>query len=188
MSSPGSSARGSLFPVHRSWKVALVVAIVMLLLALLGVGLTSANRAIAPTYWMSLVPVYGVLCVAAAWNRMRFGEGAHRLVLRQIFHWVGIAAALALEFFIRSSNEESGKAAGFNALLLLALGCFLAGVHLEWLFTIVGILLALLLIVVDNTDQYLWLIMAIGIVVLIGLFWLMRILARTVDQSSGPSR
>lgn len=177
-----STKRTTLFPVHRSWKVALIVTIVMLLLALLGVGLTTTDRGIAQPYWMSLVPVYGLLCITVAWNRVRRGEGGNYLVLQQFFHWFGVAAAIALEFFIRRTNLETGPAAGFNALLLLALGCFLAGVHLEWLFAIVGILLALLLFVVDNIDQYIWLIMAIGIIVLIGLTWLMRTLARTVDR------
>lgn len=177
-----SARAGGLFPVHRSWKVALIVTIVMLLLALLGVGLTTTNRAIAQPYWMSLVPVYGLLCIMVAWSRVQRGEGGRYLVLQQFFHWFGVAAAIGLEFFIRRSSLETGTAAGFNSLLLLALGCFLAGVHLEWLFAVVGVLLAMLLFVVDNVEQYIWLVMVIGIVVLIGLTWLMRTLGRTVEK------
>ena len=40
-------------------------------------------------------------------------------------------------------------------LLILALGCVLAGIHLEWLFALVGLLLALILIVVSVAQQYL---------------------------------
>src|SRR5262245_13594485 len=85
------------FHLRRSWKIALGVVAVMVLLALLGVGLTTTNRAFARTYWVSLVPVYGLLCVAVAWSRSRFGEGGRWLVLRQVVHWLGIAAALALD-------------------------------------------------------------------------------------------
>jgi hypothetical protein len=174
----------SAFPIHRSWKIALVVAIIMVVLALLGIGLTTTNRAIAPTYWISLVPVYGLLCVAVAWSRVQHGEGG-RLVIRQILHWLGIAAALGLDFYIRGTGEETGVAAGFNALLLLALGCFLAGVHLEWLFSLVGLVLALTLIVVVKADQYLWLIVIVGVLAIAAMIWLMRTLAKTSERTRG---
>src|SRR5262245_62440841 len=127
-------ARVPLFSVARSWKVVVAVAIVMVLLAMLGVALTTTSRDFAPTYWMALVPVYGFLCIAVAWMRARHEGHAYRvLVFRQVFHWVGVGAALAIDFAIRTSGEETGQATGISALLILALGCFLAGVHLEGL-------------------------------------------------------
>src|SRR5262249_43489268 len=63
--------RRPLFPVSKSWKIASVVAVIMVLLALLGIGLTTTNSAAAPIYWVSLVPIYGLLCVSLAWTRAR---------------------------------------------------------------------------------------------------------------------
>jgi hypothetical protein len=183
-----NSRDSTAFPIHRSWKIGLIVAIIMILLALLGVGLATTNKDIAPTYWICLVPVYGMLCVATAWSRVRRGEGGRVLVVRQALHWLVIAGALGIEFFLRGSGEETGKAAGFNALLLLTVGCFLAGVHMEWLFIIVGILLALLLFVMDRADQYLWLIMIVGIVVLIAMALFMKMLAKTNERPSATGR
>src|SRR5262249_30872685 len=138
----------ALFPIHRSWQIATVVAVVMVLLALLGVGLTTSSSSAAPVYWISLVPVYGFLCIGTAWARSRHGGVFDRpMVLRQLLHWLGIGVALSLDFYIRGTGEESGMGAGLNALLLLALGCFLAGVHLDWLFAPVGVLLAVALII-----------------------------------------
>src|SRR5262245_35841648 len=108
-------------PSHRSLKVAIAVAILMVLLAVVGVGLTTTDRAFAATYWMALVPVYGLLCVAVAWVRANRGEGGPGVVVRQVMHWLAIAAAVWLDFFIRRAGEETGVAAGFTALLLLAL-------------------------------------------------------------------
>jgi hypothetical protein len=148
----------------------------MVLLALLGVGLSTASKEAASVYWVSLVPVYGLLCVGAAWVRARQGRGIEReAVLRQLFHWLGIGAALGLDFYIRGTGEESGTGAGLNALLLLAVGCYLAGVHLEWLFVLVGILLTVALIVVTKAEQYLWLIFLVGalsVAAMLGLIWL----------------
>jgi len=173
---------------HRTWKIALAVASVMVVLALVGIGLTTTDRAIAPQYWMSLVPVYGLLCIAFAWSRARQGEGSPRMVFRQVLHWLAIAAALGLDFIIRRTGEETGVAAGFNALLLLALGCFLAGVHLEWLFTLVGLLLTATLLVAVRADQYLWLIVVVGVLVIAAMFWVMRRLDKAGHRSAGSSR
>lgn len=182
MSGAAHSKDATAFPIHRSWKIGLIVAIIMILLALLGVGLATTNKDIAPTYWICLVPVYGVLCVATAYSRVRRGEGGQVLVVRQALHWLVIAGALGIEFFIRGSGEETGKAAGFNSLLLLTVGCFLAGVHMEWLFIIVGTLLALLLFVMDRADQYLWLIMIVGVIVLIAMALVTRLLSKSNER------
>jgi hypothetical protein len=163
------------FWIQRSWKVAAIAAIIMVLLGLLGVGLTTTNSSLASTYWISLVPVYGLLCVATAWRM-----GGKRIdrpgVIRQSLHWLGILAALSLDFYIRGSGQETGVAAGLNAMLLLALGCFLAGIHLERLFVVVGLLLAAALVVVAKADQYLWLMFIVGgvaVAAMVAYIWLL---------------
>ena len=167
-----------ILPVLRSWKLASVIAGIMVLLALLGVALTTTGRSAAPPYWVSLAVVFGVLCVATAWERHRHASGLRREeVIRQVLHWLGIAVALGLDFMVRNTGEETGQAAGLNAMLLLALGCFLAGVHLEWHFSIVGVLLGLALIIMAKAEQYVWLIFVVGalaVAALFGMRWLVR--------------
>jgi hypothetical protein len=166
------------YPIGRSWKPSTVVVVIMIVLALIGVALTSAEVAAAPNYWMWLVPVFGLLCVFTAWIRARHDPSVKRPgIFRQVFHWLGIAAALGLDFLIRKSGEEATSAAGNYALLLLALGCFLAGVHLEWLFAIVGAILMLALVVVVEAKEYVWLIFVIAglfVAALIGVRWLLH--------------
>jgi len=181
--------------VQRSWIVASVIAGIMVLLALLGVALTTTGRSAAPPYWISLAPIFGVLCVGTAWARQRHGVGlGHAEVIRQIFHWLGVAMALGLDFMVRGTGEETGHAAGLNAMLLLALGCFLAGVHLEWHFSIVGLLLGLALLVVAKAEEYVWLVFIVGALAAAGLFsvrWLFlhgRSAKRvSVAHPSGPA-
>jgi hypothetical protein len=144
----------------------------MVVLALIGVGFATADVGFARDYWMVLVPIYGMLCVFTAWKRARPGE---QLVLRQVLHWAGIAGAVALDFSIRSSGQETQVASGLNALLLLALGCFLAGVHLDWLFVPVGLLLTLTLFLVAKADQYLWLMLVAAALPLAGWIVMKRV-------------
>jgi len=164
----------------RSWKFPSVVVMIMIVLALVGVALTSSKSDLASRYWMALVPIYGVLCVATAWDRGRRDPGFRRPgVLSQIFHWLGIGAALWLSSFIRRSGEETVIAASDNALLLLALGCFLAGVHLEWLFAVAGALLMLALVIVVEAEQYVWLIFVVSGFVVAAILVVRRLFARS---------
>ena len=73
---------------------------------------------------------------------------------------------MALDFWMSGTGEETGAAAGFDALLLLAVGCVLAGVHLDWHFGLVGGLLALTLVSVVKANQYLWLLLVVAALVL----------------------
>lgn len=164
-----------LFPVPRSWRYASIIAGIMVLLALLGVGLTTTQSKAAQVYWMSLVPIYGLLCVWTAWART--GHMHDRsAVVRQILHWVGVAVALSLDFSLRGSGEESSTSTGMNAMLILSLGCFLAGVHLEWLFIVVGVVLTLALIVVSKAQEYVWLIFAVGALSIVAMIFLHRVM------------
>jgi hypothetical protein len=167
----------SAFHIQRSWKVAAIAAILMVLLALVGIALTTTtSSAVASTYWIALVPIYGLLCVATAWRHQgkQMGRGE---VLRQLLHWSAIGLALGIDFYIRGTGVETGLAAGLNALLLLALGALLAGIHLDWLFAAVGLLLGVALIVVAKADQYLWLMFIAGgvaIALMLAYMWLLN--------------
>jgi hypothetical protein len=141
------------------WRPA-VVAGIMVVLALVGVALATANARLARGYWVSLVPVYGVLCTLVAWKRSQ--QSGEQLVVRQLLHWLGIAGAVALDFYVPGIGLESQVSTGLDALLLLALGSYLAGVHLAWPFLGVGALLTLTLIVVAKAEQYLWLVLLVG--------------------------
>ncbi len=179
----GHSARLSeAFAIHRSWKISLGAAVLMALLAVLGIALTTTNREVAPTYWISLVPVFGMLCMATAWSRAFYEGGGHYLVVKQLLHWLAIAVALGADFYIRSSGQETGMAAGFNAALLLALGCLLAGIHLEWIFSFVGVLLLLVLVAVVKADQYLWLIVIIAVACVAAMLGVMSLLAKSKQR------
>lgn len=145
-----------------------MVALIMVVLALLGIGLATTNPQLARNYWVSLVPIYGVLCVVTAWRRSQ--QSGERLVLRQVLHWLAIAGFVALDFTIRGTGVESQNSAGLNALMLLALGCLLAGVHLDWSFVFVGLLLTLTLFVAAKADQYLWLLSLAGALLIIAYF------------------
>jgi hypothetical protein len=128
-----------------------IMAGIMALLALVGTGITLADASWARTYWLTLVPIYGTLCVLAAWYNTGQFTGS---VTRQILHWLSVAAAIALDFTLLRRGEQAAAGSGLSSLLILALGCLLAGIHLEWLFALVGLLLLAVFAIVSTAQQY----------------------------------
>ena len=191
-SHPGADAAAdaprSVLPFETSWKTAGAIALVMVLLALLGVGLATLSPRLARNYWMTLVPIYGVLCTVTAWRRSQLaGAAGGKLVLRQVLHWLAIGAAVLLDFTVRGAGVETQLSSGFNALLLLALGCFLAGVHLDWTFTLVGLLLVLTLVCAAKAEQYLWLLFLVGVLLIGGLLAAWRWYGGAGDRSQASA-
>ncbi|MBO0765089.1 MAG: hypothetical protein J2P50_10940 [Hyphomicrobiaceae bacterium] len=127
-----------------------IMAGLMALLALVGTAINLADASWARAYWLALVPVYGILCVIAAWQRTGQFTGT---VLHQVLHWLAVGAAIALDYaFLR--RGESAQGGGLSSLLILALGSLLAGIHLEWLFGLVGLLLLAIFVFVSLAQQY----------------------------------
>lgn len=179
----GETRHSSLLPP--SWRWGTVVAVIMIVLALIGVALTSSNWHHATNYWIWLAPVYGILCIGTAWRRGSEGiKNDMSTVMQQILHWLGIGVAMFLEFTVRSSGVETAQAAAFNALLILALGCYLAGVHLEGSFMIVGMMLTLIMVLIDKAAQYQWIIFVAGGLLLVAMIGWARIRRRIWPANS----
>jgi len=146
------------------------VAIVMTVLAVIGTGVTIADAASARRYWLFLVPVFGILCIATAWYHYGFSS---EKAIRQLLHWAAVGLAIVLDFaFLQGSGEQTAAATGLSSLLILALGCLLAGIHLEWSYAVVGLLLFAIFTIVALAQEYLILVTGIGaLLVLIVLAW-----------------
>ncbi len=162
---PGTDISSSVTPRHVPTNVAQIIAVIMVVLALVGAGITLTNAAWAVKYWLLLVPTYGLLCTFAAWYHAR---ALDRMVARQILHWTSVGIAIAVDFaFLRGSGEQTSAATGLSSLLILALGCLLAGVYMEWLFLLVGLLLLAIVIIVSMAQEYLVLVFLVGALVIV---------------------
>ena len=97
------------------------------------------------------------------------------MVVRQILHWLSVGLAIILDFsFLQDRGEQTAAATGLSSLLILALGCLLAGIHLDWLFAAVGLLLFVMLIIFSVAQEYLVLVFLAGalvIALLLGAQW-----------------
>jgi hypothetical protein len=151
------------------WFLHDIFYIAMLVLALVGVVFR-----LPVSYWVILMPVFGVITIAEGWKH--FADKAERLglVYRVGLNW----CALLLAMYLLSNSGVSGvmnaNATSLSMMTLLALGTFVAGVQARvWQICGVGSVLFLAVPGLGWLDQSPLLITAAtGLIVAMGgLAW-----------------
>ena len=117
---------------------------VVLILTLLGVGYTSFTKQPTTGFWQFLVPVIGIVCIWSGWRLAHDKKAQLRLIWTQAAHWLAFFAAMNLLLLPTVQNMLNADATGLAILLLLALGTFVAGVHIPAMeVCILGFVMAL---------------------------------------------
>jgi hypothetical protein len=118
--------------------------IIMLSMAVLGIGLVTFTGEPIGLYWEILTIVYCALCILVGWRYAATKHDRIKLVWTQVLHWAAFLAAMWLIYTPTMRALVDVNATGLNLMVLLALGTFVAGVHAEaWQICEVGLILAL---------------------------------------------
>ncbi|MEK4034722.1 hypothetical protein WOC76_10200 [Methylocystis sp. IM3] len=118
--------------------------IIMLSMAVFGIGLVTFTGQPIGLYWEILTLVYCVLCIYVGWRNAETRQEHVKLVWTQILHWAAFLAAMWLIYTPTMRALVDVNATGLNLMVLLALGTFVAGVHASaWQICVVGLILAL---------------------------------------------
>lgn len=158
------SATPSLFVDSKADQLLLIA---LLVLSLIGVGVTSISPHISHWYWLAMVPLFGGTCFAAEWAQARAeGRKWTALLRAQLLHWLALLVAVHLVFLLLKIGSLDNENTGLVILILLALTTFLAGIYLAWRFCVVGIFLALSVAVVTYVVQFLWVMVFFAILII----------------------
>ncbi len=118
--------------------------IIMLSMAVFGIGLVTFTGEPIGLYWEILTIVFCVLCIYVGWRYAPTRPEQIKLVWTQVLHWAAFLAAMWLIYTPTMRSLVDVNATGLNLMVLLALGTFVAGVHAEaWQICVVGLILAL---------------------------------------------
>ena len=160
---------------------------VVLILTLLGVAYTSFTRRPTTGYWEFLVPVVGGVCIWSGWRYAHDKKAQLRLVWTQAVHWLAFFAAMNLLLLPSVQRMLNADATGLAILLLLALGTFVAGIHIPALeVCILGLVMALFVPAIAWVEEAA-LIVLLGVVALLGagaMFWWIGSNRQVVTTSS----
>jgi len=150
-----------------------VTVLVLVLLAAVGVGVTNVSPRYGLHYWLAMAPIFALVNVFTSWSRARqAGQNPSGILLAQLLHWVGAVLAIYMVFVLYNMNWLSDQESGVLALLVLALASFLSGVHTDWHFCVIGLVLGAIVAGTALLQEFLWMLaLPVGVAVLAGGVW-----------------
>jgi hypothetical protein len=138
------------------------------LLVMCGFVLVDVRGAWVLRYWTIAAPVGFVASAYLGWRYgLRRGQLDAGTGMRQLLHWGGTLAAAFLVLLMPATGVLAQRDAGLVILLILALGYFQAGVHLDPPFLWIGALMILGYLWILFAPMYAWTV--VGVVLAIGL-------------------
>ncbi len=152
-------------------RARIIMGLFLLTLSIIGVGVTNYDRAGAFTYWLFMVPIFAIVCIVYAWRATKKDEGKITvgLIRRLLLHWVGLLFFVYIIWRqVANVGLVGADEAGLFTLMLLALTTYLAGVHFDWMFMLIGAVLGVFAASAALLTQYL-LIMMIPIAIIAAL-------------------
>jgi hypothetical protein len=144
--SESNSLRSESTPLRSSWKETFLLQklpfVIVLALILLGVAYTSMSHKPLVGYWEFVALVTAVVCITTGWPDTYDRQARVRLVWSQAAHWAAILVAMNIVLLPDVQGMLTSPATGMAILLLLALGTFLAGIHISWQLCVLGTIMA----------------------------------------------
>lgn len=142
------------------WRARGILLLVLLVLSMIGLGLTDWDKGKAAWYWVVMIPVFGAINF---WlDRGRLHQDGYSLtvaVRKHVLHWLGLLIGFKLLFVLVIVGILQSEEAGLVALIMLAMTSFLAGVHFDWMFMLVGGVLGIAVLVAAYLQQYFLMVM-----------------------------
>lgn len=161
----------------KSVRLEEAILVSLIVLSAVGIGLTNFMPVKSFWFWVAMVPIFGLTSLYIGWSKARRrGEGISRIIWVQLLHWLGLLAAIGLIYLLFSTtNRIDSNQLAILALLSLALTTFLAGVHFDWRFMVVGVILGAAVAGVAFVEQVIWIIVVpIAALFVLIVFWWKR--------------
>lgn len=147
-------------------------------IGLVGFSLIDLRPEWVPLFWTIAAPAGFFLSVWLGWRHARrIGQDSRREGWAHLLHWGGMTVAIFLLVPLAARGGLSGEALAQAILLVVSLGYFLAGVHLERPLLWVGIALVIGYLGVVYVDGYAW--TAVGVLIAIALVATARVSGET---------
>ncbi|MFZ0679551.1 hypothetical protein [Candidatus Binatus sp.] len=163
----------------------LLIVGVLSVLVMIGLFLTNVSHLHARYYWSAMFPIFGFVSL---WHELA-GPNSNvgpvwRRILRQVLHWLGPIVAVQIIFLQLARGQMDADSVALVTLIILAVTCFIAGVHMDRSFYWVSAALALAAVIGTEVEAYLWMLAAIAIIaVAITVFAATALRRRTTEPA-----
>ena len=129
---------------------------------LVGFALMDVRHTLVGPYWTVVAPTGFAVSVFLVWRHgHRTGEVSTAHGWRQVWHWGGMLAVMALASVLPARGVVSWEVMNAVFLLILALGYFTAGVHGDRGLLWVGALMGAGFVLVTVRPAYAWTVLGV---------------------------
>jgi hypothetical protein len=157
-------------------------------MVMMGLFLSNYSSDKARYYWCAMFPIFGVACLAHELaGRRAYEIPLWRILLRQGLHWIGPIIAVKILFLQHARGQMSTDAVALTIILLLAVTCFLAGVHFDDSFYWVSAFLALAAVIGTEIETYLWFVIVLLLIGVAIAVLSAALLRRGSKAGAGPA-
>ncbi|MGR9107310.1 MAG: hypothetical protein ACU843_10315 [Gammaproteobacteria bacterium] len=160
--------------LRRAARIEDAVLILLIILSLIGVGVTDFSPTDGYWYWMFMILVFGLISIGLAFfeSKKMSGSVVKDVLAVQAIHWFGSMLTVLGVFFLLQAGRLDYENSGLVILLILALATFVDGIRLGWRFSMAGIFLGTTAVIAAFFDDFMLLALFLGIVIIFfTLYW-----------------
>jgi hypothetical protein len=145
----------------------------LLILSLVGIGITDFSPADGYGYWIIMVFVFALFAIIIGWRQSKHRSVDFKKILRdQSIHWSTSLLVVGGAFLIQKSGRIESDDIGLVILLILSLSTILDGLRVGWRFSLVGLFLGVSAVIAVYTEHFLWIELLIALlIVLATIIW-----------------
>jgi hypothetical protein len=168
---------GRAVSVVRSFQTEEIIFFALIMLSLVGVGITDYAPMQSWAYWLFMVAVLATSAVVIEKILVDRKDASFlALVGTQLMHWGASLVAILLGLSFVKSGRMTYEGAGLVVLLVLSLATFLDGYHVGWRFYLAGVFLAITTVFAAYFEQYMWVLFVVGIMSIVFAIYLEKYL------------
>jgi len=169
---------------HRIGFFEEIILALAFLLSLTGIGLTNFSPTHSVRFWMSMTLFMALAAIViGAVNVIEHEKTEPNIIMTQLIHWGATLIAVFGVFLLLRAGRLNYDNTALVLLLILGLSTFLDGYRISWRFSLIGILIGGTGILAAFVEQFIWPVILIALVLLIGaIFWESR---RTKKTNTG---
>lgn len=133
-------------------------------LVMIGLFLTNYSAHRGRLYWSAMFPIFGLISLWNATVGRNFSEPVMPIAIKHALNWLVPILAVRIVFLELRWGQMDADAVALMTVLILAVTCFLAGVHLDHSFLWVSAILALASVFGTEIEGYIWMIAVLAII------------------------
>lgn len=161
-----SMPEDTIITAKRKFHIEEAILILLLILSLVGIGITDYSPADGYGYWIIMVLVFALFAILIAWLQSKHRTSDFKKILReQSLHWATSLLVVGGAFLIQKSGRLAPENAGLVILLILSLSTILDGLRVGWRFSLVGLFMGVSAVIAAYTEHFLWIELLIALVI-----------------------